>query len=449
MKSFDTKLYAALIALVTFFSVPLWAAEAPVSTAVTPSSQVIPLDGIVAVVNDGIITRSELDARYARAVQQIKSRHIPMPPRDILQKQLLERMINDRIQLQYAKQTGIHVDATMLDRAVEKIAEQNKLSLPQFKQALAHDGVNFDQFRDDIRDEITLDRLHQRDVVSKVNVSEAEVDAYLVQQAAIGTDQEFHLALITVDIPNNATPEQISAAQAKADAALKKLRAGDDFAQVSTLYSSAPNALEGGDLGWRPAAQIPPQYLDTVRALKPGDFTNVLRSNDGFHILKLIEQRSDNQATIIDQTHARHILIKTNEVVSDADAIKRLNQIRENVLNGSVKFEDMAKKYSDDSSAANGGDLGWLSPGETVPEFEHAMDALKPGEISQPIKTQFGYHLIQVLERRQKDVTLAKRRMLARQAIQARKVEEAQTEWLRELRDRAYVKYFPLPASLD
>ncbi len=452
MKSLHNKLRAALLALICLISNPLLAADAaavpPAVNTTAPSTATpaatgspVVLDDIVAVVNNDVITRNELDERYARAVQQIESRKIPMPPRDILQKQLLDRMIDDRIQLQFAEQTGIRVDAPMLDRAIDKIAEQNQMSMPQFRQALAHDGVDFNKFRDDIRNEIILTRLRQREVDNKVSVTEAEVDAFLSAQAKQGADKEYHLAHITVDIPDNASSAQIAAAQAKADEALKKLQSGADFAQISTLYSNAPNALEGGDLGWRSAGQIPPQFLDLVRSLKPGETSGVLRSNEGFHILKLLEVRAADQTSIISQTHARHILIKTNEVITDDVAQKRLNEIREKILNGSATFEDMAKKYSDDSSAAKGGDLGWLSPGETVPEFEHAMDALKPGEISQPIKSQFGYHLIQVLERKQKDVTDEHRRMLARQAIQARKVEEAQTEWVREMRDRAYVEY--------
>ncbi len=410
----------------------------------TAAAPLTPVDDIVAVVNNDVITRHELDERYDRAVHQLEARKIALPPRAILEKQLLDRMVSDRIQLQFAAQTGIRVDAPTLDRAIDRIAEQNKMNLGQFRDALARDGVDFNKFRDDIRNEIILTKLHQREVDSKVTVSEAEVDAYLASQAAQGANNEYHLAVISVEIPDNADSAQISAAQHKADEALAKLRAGADFSQISTMYSNAPNALEGGDLGWRPAAQIPPDFLSILQALKPGEVSNVLRSNTGFHIFKLVDKRSTDQPTIIDETHARHILIKTNELVSDADAKKRLEQIRTKILDGSASFEDMAKKYSDDSSASKGGDLGWLSPGETVPEFEQAMNALKPGEISEPIKSPFGYHLIQVLERRQKDVTDQKRRLVARQAIQQRKSEEAQTEWLRELRDRAYVEYRPL-----
>ena len=413
----------------------------PPAGNVTGQAPIEPLDHIIAVVNDDVITQHDLDERYARAVQQLESRKIALPPRDVLEKQLLERMINDRIQLQFADQTGIRVDATMLDRAIDRIAAQNHMSLVEFQAAVAKEGIDFTKFRDDIRDEIILNHLHEREVDNKIIVTEAEVDAYLNEQAKLGTNDEYNTAHIMINIPENATTEQIEAAHAKAQEALDKIRSGADFAQVSASYSNAPNALEGGAMGWRRAAQIPTLFSQVLISLKPGETSDILRSNSGFHIIKLIDKRSPDNTTIINQTHARHILIKTSEIVSAADAQKKLAQIREQIENGSAKFEDMARQYSNDGSAANGGDLGWLSPGETVPDFEHAMDALKPGEISQPIQTPFGFHLIEVLERRQQDVTKERQRTLARQAIRDRKIEEAQDEWLRELRDTAFVEY--------
>lgn len=405
------------------------------------ASQIQPLDHIVAVVNDDVITRHDLDERYARAVQQLESRKTPLPPRKILEKQILERMINDRIQLQYAAQTGIRVDDAMLDRAIERIAAQNQMSVEQFRDAISKQGIAYDKFRDDIRNEIILSRLREREVDNKINVTEAEIDAYLEAQAKQGADEEYNTAHIMIRIPENATTEQIQAAHAKAQKALNEIRSGVDFAQVSASYSDSPNALEGGAMGWRRGTQIPSLFSQALQTLKPGETSDILRSNNGFHLIKLIDKRGQNKPMIISQTHARHILIKTNEIVSAADAKNRLAQIRERIENGSAKFEDMARQYSDDGSASKGGDLGWLSPGETVPEFERAMDALKPGEISQPIHTPFGYHLIQVLERRDQDVTKERQRMLARQAIRERKIEEAQEEWLRQLRDSAYVEY--------
>lgn len=444
----NSPIFKSCLVLLALLPTLLFAADnIPLHTSQTKSatSQIQPVDSIVAVVNDDVITRHELDNRYARAVQQLESRKIALPARDVLEKQILERMINDRIQLQFAAQTGIKVDGPMLDKAVERIAAQNKLSLPQFREALTKEGIGFDKFRADLRNEIILNRLHERDVDSKINVTEAEIDAYLAAAAKQGAEDEYDTAHILIRIPENATTEQIQAARAKAQKALDEIRAGTDFAKVSASYSDSPNALEGGVIGWRRGSQIPTIFSQVVTTLKPGETSGLIRSNSGFHIVKLIDKRSANKAMIINQTHARHILIKTNEIVSDADAKNRLAQIRERIENGSAKFEDMARQYSDDGSASKGGDLGWLSPGETVPEFEHAMDALKPGEISQPVRSPFGYHLIQVLERRSQDVTKERERLMARQALRERKIEEAQEDWLRQLRDSAYVEYHDKP----
>ena len=441
------RIFSAVILIASLVSGAAHAADAvdlkpsdASTSAASVTPRVKPVDSIVAVVNDDVITRHDLDVRYERAVQQLKARNTALPPRAVLEKQLLERMINDRIQLQLAAQTGIRVDAAQLDKAVERIAEQNKLTLPQFQAALKKEGIEFNQFRKDIRDEIILTRLHEREVDNKVNVSEAEVDAYLENQAKQGQEDEYNLNHILIRIPEGATTEQIQKLHARAQQVLDLLNKGDDFAQVSASYSDAPNALEGGAMGWRRNSQLPTLFADVLSKMKPGQLSEILRSSGGFHILKLNDKRGQDVNTVVKQTHARHILIKTNELVSAADAKNRLLQIRERILNG-TKFEDMARQYSDDGSAAKGGDLGWLSPGETVPEFEHAMDALKPGEISQPIQSPFGYHLIEVLGRRDQDVTKERQRVLARQALRERKIESAQEDWLRQLRDSAYVEY--------
>ncbi len=444
----NSTLLKSCLALLAFLPSLLFAADLP-SPDATPASTTehaaaptpVPLDYIVAVVNDDVITRHDLDERYARAVQQLNDRKIALPPHDVLEKQILERMINDRIQLQFAEQSGIRVDDTMLDRAIDRIASQNKMSPEEFRAAVAKEGIAFEKFREDIRSEIVLSRLREREIEAKINVTEAEVDAYLNAQAKRGADDEYDTAHILISIPENATPEQVQMAYAKAEDALNKIRGGADFGQISAAYSNAPNALEGGDMGWRRAAEIPTLFSQVLISLKPGETSDILRSNSGFHIIKLIDKRSADKTTIISQTHARHILIKTSEIISAADAKKRLEQIRQQIVSGSAKFSDMARQYSNDASASKGGDLGWLSPGETVPEFEHAMDALKPGEISQPVQSPFGFHLIQVLERRDQDVTTERQRILARQAIRQRKIEEAQEEWLRQLRDSAFVEY--------
>jgi peptidyl-prolyl cis-trans isomerase SurA len=416
--------------------------DTPPSSATTKRTvlPIKPLDSIVAVVNDDVITRYDLDEHYDRAVQQLKTRNIPLPARPVLEKQLLERMISDRIQLQFANQTGIRVDGPTLDKALDRIAAQNNMNLEQFKSALAKEGIPFDKFRGDIRNEIILQRLQEREVDSKVNVTEAEVDTYLENQAKQGQEDEYNFDHILIRIPEAATTEQIQQQHARAQMILDELKKGADFAQLSASYSDASNALEGGNVGWRRTSQLPQPFTDVLVKMQPGQVSDIIRSSNGFHIIKLIDKRGQNSKMVVQQTHVRHILIKTNELVSATDAKNRLLQIRERLLNG-ASFADMARQYSNDSSASKGGDLGWVSPGETVPEFEHAMNALKPGQISQPVQTPFGFHLIEVLARRDQDVTKERQRLLARQALRERKIEAAKEEWLRQLRDSAYVEY--------
>lgn len=435
-------LFCALLLPGALHAAPLPPSPESVNAAAArAAARVNQIDRIVAVVNDEVITRFELDDRYARAVQQLQSRNTPLPPRAVLEKQLLERMISDRVQLQFANQTGIRVEGPLLDRAIARIAAQNNMSLEQFRAALEKEGIPFAKFRDDIRNEIVLSRLREREVDNKVTITESEVDAYLENQARQGQEDEYNLAHILIRIPEGATTEQIQQLRARAQKVLDQLNAGADFGQVSASYSDAPNALEGGAMGWRRNSQLPSLFAQALANLQPGQTSDILRSNNGFHILKLNDKRGQNVTLVISQTRARHILIKTNELVSETDARNRLLQLRERLENQAAKFEDLARQYSDDSSATKGGDLGWLSPGETVPEFERAMNALKLNEISQPVQSPFGFHLIQVVERRNQDVTQERQRLLARQSLRERKIEEAYEEWLRQLRDSAYVEY--------
>lgn len=401
------------------------------------------IDQIAAVVNDEVITRAELDSRYKEILTQLQKQNTPLPPRGLLQKQLLERMITERAILQHAATTGIRVDASQVERTVERIAAQNNLDIDGLKAALARDGISFDKFRNDIRNEIVIAQVRERDVDNRVSVSDGEIEGYLQTQIAQGNDEEYNLSHIMIGIPENASPEQIQARRAKAQDIADQLAKGADFAQLSASYSDAPNALQGGNLGWKSSAQVPTLFLDTLKNLKAGEIAPIIKSANGFHIIKLNEKRGLNVNMVVTQTHARHILIKPSELVSEADARNRLLQIRERLENGQ-KFEDLARQYSEDGSAIKGGDLGWVNPGDTVPEFEKAMNALKPGELSQPIQTPFGWHLIQVLDRRQQDVTQERQKLLARKAIHDRKADEAYQEWLRQLRDSAYVEIRPL-----
>jgi len=399
------------------------------------------IDRILVVVNNDVITQFDLNARMRVVQAQLQRQGTPLPPREVLEKQVLERMINDKVQLQFADETGIRVDDATLDRAIERIAEGNHLSLEAFRQALEKDGVGFAKFREDIRHEIILTRLKEREADNRVTVTDSEVEHYFATQAARqGNETEFNLAHILISVPEQATPEQIQVRKARAEQALAEIKKGTDFGQVSASFSDAPNALQGGDLGWRPASRLPQLFNDALNALQPGEVSAILRSPNGFHILKLIDKRGRDIPMVVTQTHARHILVKTNELVSEADAKRRLTELKERLDNG-ASFAELARLHSEDGSAAKGGDLGWLSPGDTVPEFERAMDALPLKTVSEPIRTQFGWHLIEVLERRKEDVTKEKQKLNARLEIRERKADEAYQEFVRQLRDRAYVEY--------
>ncbi|NWG86178.1 MAG: peptidylprolyl isomerase [Hydrogenophilaceae bacterium] len=398
------------------------------------------IDRIVAVVNTSVITEYELAARVDQVMRQLTRQKTAAPPRRILEKQMLERMITEQALLQRAEETNIRIDGTQLDRAISRIAQQNGMDLAAFRAAVEKDGADFNAFREQIRTEMAIARLREREVDNRVTVTEAEIDNFLANPALKDSQQnEYLLAHILITTPDGASPDRLQALKAKADKALTELKAGADFTQVSAATSNAQNAMEGGQLGWRNEGQLPSLYVDAAKALKPGQVSEVLRSPNGFHILKLIDLRGKNATLVIRQTHARHILIKTNEVVSDQDAKNRLTQLKERIDNGQ-DFAELAKLHSDDLSATKGGDLGWLNPGDTVPQFERVMDSLKPGEVSEPIQSPFGWHLIQVLERRDQDVTQERKRLDARRAIRERKSEEAFDSWVRQIRDSAYVE---------
>jgi len=416
----------------------VWAATVP-APAQQPRSVV--LDRIVAVVNNEVITRADLDERYRYTSLQLKQQGTPPPPREVLEKQILDRMITDHVQLQLAKETGLRVDDSELDRAIQRIAQENKLAPEQLRATLEKDGVPFPRFREDIRNEIILTRLRQREVDSRITVSEGEVESFLnAQQGLAGLSEQYNLSHILVTVPENASPEQIQARRARVEQALQQLRTGADFRQVAAAFSDAPDALQGGAMGWRDGTRLPALFIDTLKSLPPGGVSPPLRSANGFHILKLNERRSSSAPVIVRQTHARHILIKTNELVPQAEARRRIDALKER-LDNKADFAQLARLHSEDASGSKGGDLGWLSPGDTVPEFERAMNALKPDEISAPVQSPFGWHLIQVLEQRDEDMSRDRQRLAAQSALRARKSDESYQEWVRQLRDRAYIEY--------
>ena len=408
---------------------------------IDPQKQVAVIDSVVAVVNDDVITRQELNERLRVVIGQLQKQGTPLPAPDVLERQMLERMITDMLQAQFAKETGIRVDDTQLDLAITRIAQQNSFpSLAEFRTRLEAEGVDFKKFREEIRSEIISTRLREREVESKLVISDTEVDSYLANKARMGgAKEEFHLAHILVVVPERASAADIQAAHDKAEQALNQLKNGADFAQVAAGYSDAKDALNGGDLGWRPGDRIPPMFTNELQNLQPGQATAVLRSSNGFHILKLIEKRSGGAPVVITQTHARHILIKTSEIVSESEAKKRLMEIKARI-EGGADFAEQARRYSQDGSAQQGGDLDWLSPGQTVVEFEEVMNRLQPGMIG-TAQTQFGWHLIQVIERRDTDVSEQQERQQARLAIGTFKSDEQYQDWLRQLRDRAFIEY--------
>jgi|SRR3569832_419115 len=419
----------------------------PASDAKTPQRARV-VDTIAAVVNNDVITMQELEERMRLIERRMKEQNVAMPPRDQLQRQLLERMIVDKVQLQQAKETGIRVDDVLLDRAVARIAEQNKMSPQDFRNQLEREGTPFNQFREEVRNDIIRQRLREREVDNKIQISESEVDNYLASNAgaAQGAQTELNLAQILIRIPENASADQIAQRRQRAEEALQQLKLGGDFAKVAAAYSDSADALKGGEIGWRSEDRLPQLFLDAMAERKPGEIA-VTKSANGFHILKLLGRRtaapakSNAALPAVQQTHVRHILIKVNQVVSSAEARRKLMELKERLDNKAAKFEDLAKLYSNDLSASRGGDLGWVYPGDTVPEFERAMNALQPGQVSDPVESPFGWHLIQVVERKTDDVSQERQRLAARQALRERKQEEATEDWLRQLRDRAYVEY--------
>ncbi len=400
---------------------------------------IVVIDRIIAVVNDEVITERELAARVDFALRQLAQQGTQPPARQILEKQLLERTINDRVQMQHARDTGTRVDNAELDRAMVKIAEQNKMTVAELRTVLAKDNVPYDKFREDIRSEITLSRLREREVAQKIVVTESEIDNFIQTQLTQPGRDEFNVSHILIAVPEKASPEQLQARRERAEQALAQIKGGTDFRQVAAAFSDGPEALQGGLIGWRETSRLPALFLDAVRPLQAGQLTELLRSPNGFHILRLNERRGGAAPIVVQQTRARHILVKTNELVSETEARNRILALKDR-LDNKVDFAELARARSEDTSASRGGDLNWLSPGDTVPEFERAMDDLKPGEISGPVRSPFGWHLIQVMERRNQDMTQEGQRMNARQTLRERKTDEAYQEWVRQLRDRAYVE---------
>jgi peptidyl-prolyl cis-trans isomerase SurA len=431
------------------------AAPAPAAAAAAPkpSAGFIPpasasanvIDSIAVVVNDDVITKNELAARIKSVSQRMAAQKMALPDAADMQRQILERMIVERAQMQLAKEMGVRVDDTTLDRAIGRIAEQQKMSLQDMRNQIEKEGTSYTAFREEIRDEIIMQRLREHEVDNKIQISDAEIDTYLAAEKAAAADQvELNIAQIMVRIPDNASPEQIAKAKAKADDVTRQLRTGADFAKMAATYSDSTDALKGGDIGWRAPDRLPPVFAEALLKLKPGQYTQTIKSTTGFHILKLVGKRNvaeGQEKAVITLSRVRHILIKVSPTTTAEEAKRKLKELKERLDNKAAKFEELARLFSNDGSASKGGELGWLSPGDALPEFETPMNALKLNEVSDVVETPFGFHLIEVLERKSDDVSKERQRAAARQVIRDRKLEEAVEDWARQVRDRAYVEF--------
>lgn len=399
------------------------------------------LDGIAALVNDGVVLKSELQTETGRIVARLQQQGTQLPPPQILNRQILDRLIIEQLQLQRAEKLGIRVSDETLNQALANIAQRNNVPLSELPALLAREGVDYAAYRRDLRQQVTIEQLRQRDVLQRISVSPKEVDAYLArQEGKASLRQEFLLSHILIAVPANATPEQIEAAQRQVDDLYQRIQAGEDFAKLAVAYSSGQQALEGGSLGWLKGSELPSLFAEVAPGLDKGQVAEPVRNASGFHLIRLDDRRG-GEAIMENQTHARHILLTTNEVLDDSAAQEQLKAIRERILGGE-DFAAVAKAVSEDpQSAVEGGDLGWAGPGNFVPAFEEQMNKLQPNEISPPFRTQFGWHIIQVLERRVYDATADRQKQEAILAIRNSKLGDEVDIWTRRLRDEAFVEY--------
>ncbi len=406
------------------------------------ANEVTPLDKVVVIVGEGVVTESELNKEVFLASNNIKNSGASMPDTTYLRGQVLERMVIRRALGDFADNTGIRVSDNEIREALQRLAQQQNLSVSDYLQAVEDNGLSISQLRESLVIETKILKLRRREIEANLVVNESEIESYLkrVKESADGLD-EFLIAHILIAIPENATAQSSQNSQDKLQKAISRLDDGLDFRQVAAETSDASDALEGGVMGWRDATSLPDLFLDALQSLRIGERSDILRSPNGFHILYLIDKRGRDAQIIVQETSARHILFKVNPAVPPDEALQRATEARNRILIGGESFEDLAKLLSDDTSGTKGGNLGWLLPGETVPEFERALAELELGELSQPVRSQFGYHLIEVLERRDSDVSEERQRDVARQAILQQKLEFRFEEWVREVRDTTFIKY--------
>ena len=418
------------------------AASAAFAQTREASSSGVLLDRVAATVNEGVVLSSELEEQMVSITQRMRGQNIELPPQNVLRQQVLDRLVLQELQMQRANRAGIKVSDETLNNALRDVAEQNKIPLADLPAVLASQGIDYATYRDGLRKELAMQILRQRDVIGRINVSPREIDQFLERQKKMPSESnEYNVSHILIAVPQAATPEQLDDAQAKANEVFVKATGGEDFSRLAVAYSNAQTALEGGSLGWRKGSELPTFLGELIAGMKTGDVTKPMRTPSGFHIIKLNEMRGNAQV-IVNQVHARHILIKPNELQDDATVEQKLASIRDRIVNKGENFAAVASVVSEDpGSAAEGGDLGWAGPGTFVPEFEKQLSQLQPDEISQPFRTQFGWHIIQLLGRRQFDTTDDVRRQRAFMALREAKADEETELWLRRLRDEAYVEY--------
>lgn len=414
------------------------------------SSQVLagqPLDEAVALVDDDVVLKSELDRRVASVRQDLVARKVRLPGDDVLRQQVLERLITDNVQLQMARRAGVRVADQELAQIIENIAKENQLSPEQFRLKLAGEGLSYELFRDDLRNEVLISRVRQGAVGRRIFISEQEVQAMMDAMAAEGENRtEYHLGHILLPISENASTEDVRAVSERAQRLVQQLRDGADFAETAIAHSAGQEALQGGDFGWKSANQLPTLFAGAAKSLQPGEVAEPLRSASGLHILKLFDSRG-NERVVVHQTHVRHILIKPSTILSEADAEKKIRSLHQQVLAG-ADFAELAKTHSEDTGTANqGGDLGWANPGTFVPAFENVMAELQANEVSAPFRSEFGWHFLQVLGRRDDDQTAERKRQQAYRILHSRKYDEEVEAWVREIRDQAFIKILEKPKA--
>jgi peptidyl-prolyl cis-trans isomerase SurA len=403
-----------------------------------------PADYIVAVVNSEPITNNEVRSRMSRFERQLAQQGQSVPPRPEFARQVLERLISEKAQLQLARELGIKIDDAVIDQAEQSVARQNQIEVPELRRRLAADGLTPAQFREELRNQLLLTRLRERELESRVKVGDLDVEQFLREQQATNdaSTQEINLGHILVAVPETANDAQIAGLRAKAQRVLERARAGEDFAKLAREASDAPDAASnGGQLGLRSAERYPPLFVQAIQNLAEGGVSDILRSGAGFHVLKVIEKRKGGLTGTVTQSRARHILLRPGPQLSETAAVQRLAEFKRRVQAGQADFAQLAREFSQDASARSGGDLGWANPGLFVPEFEEAMNSLAPGQIADPVISRFGVHLIQLLERRQAKLSEREQREVARNLVREKKLDEAYAQWAQDVRGRAYVEF--------